>query len=124
MSDIRQPRITQPTAKLINNGEKAPLTFQRAAVAAKTARLEAVKAQIQPTAAAESSPSSSPLAFSQQSTSADTNLNEENDSDNQESNPAGTRSKRHQIVSASDSDNESSIEQLERKKKKLKGKGM
>ena len=32
----RQPQVTRPTAKLvdINNGEKAPLAFQRAAVAA------------------------------------------------------------------------------------------
>ena len=122
MSDIRKPRITRPTAKLINNGEKAPLTFQRAAVAAETARLQAVKAQTQPTAASEFSPPSSPLAFSQQPSASDTNLNEE--SDDQEFNPAGTRSKRHQIDS--DSDDKSSIEggTEQKKRKKLKGKGM
>ena len=113
MSDIqRQPRITRPTAKLINNGEKAPLTFQRAAVAAETARLEAaLKAQTTP-----SSPSPSPLAFTQQSS--DTNA----ETDDQESIPAG--SKRQIIISDDESSIEGGSEQKKRQKKKLKGNGM
>ena len=127
MSDLqRQPRITRPTTKLINNGEKAPLTFQRAAVAAETARLEAAfKAQT--TASSASLPSSSPspdspLAITATQKSSDTN--KETDSDDQEFTPAA--GSKHQIISDDESSAEDSDggKQRKRQKKKLKGNGM
>ena len=115
MSDIqRQPRITRPTAKLINNGEKAALTFQRAAVAAETARLQVEAALKIPTAASKSSPSSSSLAFTQQSSG----TNEETDD---QATPSNLK---HQIISDDESSVESGTEQKERQKKKLKRNGM
>ena len=100
MSDLqRQPRITRPTAKLINNGEKAPLTFQRVAVVAETARLEAAfKAQ---TTASSPSSSPSPLAvtaITQRSiTQKSSHANKETESDDQEFIPAA--GSKHQTTS-------------------------
>src|ERR1700678_1673244 len=117
MSDIqRQLRITRPTAKLINNGEKAALTFQRAAVAAETARLQVEAALKIPTAASKSSTSSSSLAFTQQSSG--TNDLEETDD---QATPSNLK---HQIISDDESSVESGTEQKERQKKKLKRNGM
>jgi hypothetical protein len=59
---LRQSRVTCPTAKLIdgNNHEKLALTFQRAAVAAEIARVEAVEALALAASESLSSPSISP----------------------------------------------------------------
>ena len=114
----RQPRITRPTAKLVdvNNGEKAPLTFQRAAVAAAvTARLE--------THAAPSLPPSSPsqATLTQQESF---NINEEatdQESDLPTGIPGGSK---RQIVISSDDDSESSVEGGKPKKKQKSMAGM
>lgn len=55
-SPSRQLRVTRPTAKLID-GEKAALPFQRAAVAAEIARVEAAALAAADAAAATASPS-------------------------------------------------------------------
>ena len=116
----RQPRVTRPTAKLvdINNGEKAPLTFQRAAVAAAvTARIDTHVAP-----PSESLPPSSDSSLSTLTQQASFNTNDDDLS--QESDlptraiPAG--SKRQIVIS---SDDEGSIEGSKQKKKqKSKGK--
>jgi hypothetical protein len=127
MSDIpRQPRVTRPTAKLINNGEKAPLTFQRAAVAAETARLASEAAIKSQTAASEpesqSSHSPSPLAVITQPSS---ETNEETDDQESIRAPqAALAGSKHQIISDDESSVEGGTEQKKRQKKKLKGNGM
>ena len=117
----RQPRVTRPTAKLvdINNGEKAPLTFQRAAVAAAAAVTARVETHhVAPPS--ESLPPSSPSTLTRQ-----VSFNTDDGDDlSQESAlpiraiPGG--SKRQIVLS---SDDESSIEGSKQKKKqKSKGK--
>jgi hypothetical protein len=114
----RQPRITRPTAKLvdINNGEKAPLAFQRAAVAAAvTARLEAHDAvpSLPPSSGGESSPSTLTQQVSESFNDVD-----EDGTDQESVLPITGGSKRQIIVS---SDDESSVESSKKKKQKSKG---
>ena len=113
----RQPRITRPTAKLvdINNGEKAPLAFQRAAVAAAvTACLEAHDAVPSlPPSSSESSPSTLTQQVSKSFNDVD-----EDGTDQESVLPITGGSKRQIIVS---SDDESSVESSKKKKQKSKG---
>ena len=117
MDILRQPQITRPTAKLvdINNGEKAPLAFQCAAVAATvTARLEAHNAVPSlPPSSGESSPST----LTQQVSESFNDVDE--DGTDQESVLPITGGSKHQIIVSSD--DESSVESSKKKKQKLKG---
>jgi hypothetical protein len=132
-ADIRrQGRVTRPTAKLvdINNGEKAPLPFQRAAIAAaaaaETARLEALKAHTASAAPAPVPPSSSPGPSFPPSSPATSGLTpqasfntEATSSDREDELPIPGGSKCHILIS----DDESSVEDSGKLKKKQKSKG-
>ena len=113
----RQPWVTRPTAKLvdINNGEKEPLTFQRATVAAVTAHLEAHVALTLPLSSPSNS-ESAPSTLTQQ-----VSFNTDEDGTDQESDlpiPGGSK---HQIIVSSD--DERSVDGSKQKKKQ-KSKGM
>ena len=125
----RQPRVTRTTAKLvdINNGEKAPLAFQHAAVAAavtarRKAHHDALAAPSLLPSSGESSIAPSTLTQLEVTQQVSESINDvDEDGTNQESAlpiPGGSK---HQIlISSSD---KSSVEGS-KPKKKQKSKGM
>ena len=129
-ADIRrQARVSRPTAKLVdvNNGEKAPLPFQRAAIAAAAAadvarlELEALKtASAAPPLSSPALPSSSasfpPSGPSTRTPQLSFNTEIDDNSDQEAELPIPGGSKRRILIS----DDESSAEDS-KKKAEVKG---
>ena len=138
---LRQSRVSRPTAKLIdvNNYEKAALTFQRAAVAAEIARVEAVEASASHAgnaAAASfsespSTPSPQPtlsvistgtrnsnLSFTGTSFTRESSINQTQDELDEGPPVTHSKNKRRKIILSSDEDNDEAPTGQKKKKTK------
>ena len=138
---LRQSRVSRPTAKLIdvNNYEKAALTFQRAAVAAEIARVEAVEASAshagnaaaasfsespstpspQPTLSVISTGTrNSDLSFTGTSFTCESSINQTQDELDEGPPVTHSKNKRRKIILSSDEDNDEAPTGQKKKKTK------
>jgi hypothetical protein len=114
MDQPRQPRISRPTAKLIdaNNLERAPLAYQRNAIAAENARVEASSSHavsIVPNSLPQSAPPiapSSPVSTCQPSPS-----------DNSKTYQLSSTANKHPIILSDDEEASNSGRKQKRRKK-------
>ena len=129
-SPSRQLRVTRPTAKLIdsNNHEKAALAFQRAAVDAEIARIEAaaLAAAAATATPSPSTPSPQPtLSVTTSVTTREPSFTSTHESSSPSEIPVviqGRKKRQFQVIVSSDEDEDDSDKAPKKKKKRLETK--